>query len=76
MYINTTLHKKEPAELSTFGFKPLDSLHVALAESSNVDYFCTCDDRLIRTSKRMNDLQLKVVAPLELIQEIEDDYRN
>jgi hypothetical protein len=30
------------------GIKPLDSLHLALAEASQVDNFCTCDDQLFR----------------------------
>jgi predicted nucleic acid-binding protein len=32
------------ANLMTFGIKPLDALHLALAESGKADYFCTCDD--------------------------------
>ncbi|RMD73126.1 MAG: PIN domain-containing protein [Chloroflexi bacterium] len=31
-----------------YGLKPLDALHVALAEAGKADYFCTCDDRLRR----------------------------
>lgn len=68
--------KIRSAELSGSGLKPLDSLHVALAESIKVDFFCTCDDRLIKASKHMSDLQVKVVSPIELIQEIENDYGN
>jgi predicted nucleic acid-binding protein len=64
------------ANLLVYGFKPLDALHLALAEFSKVDYFCTCDDRLIRASKRADALLVKVVSPLELIQEIENDYRS
>ena len=40
--------KVRAAKLSELGFKALDSLHLALAEFSKVDYFCTCDDQLIR----------------------------
>ncbi|MBI2330949.1 MAG: PIN domain-containing protein [Chloroflexi bacterium] len=68
--------KTRSAELVRFGLKPIDALHVALAESIKVDYFCTCDDRLIKASKRINDLQVKIVSPLELIQEIENDHGN
>jgi predicted nucleic acid-binding protein len=66
--------KTRSAELSNIGLKPIDSLHLALAESIKVDYFCTCDDRLIKAAKRTNDLQVKVVSPIELIQEIENDH--
>jgi predicted nucleic acid-binding protein len=68
--------KARAVELLKLGFKSLDSLHLALAEFSEVDYFCTCDDQLIRISKRTDNLQVKVISPLDLIQEIENDYRN
>jgi len=58
--------KIRSAELSNIGLKPIDSF-------IKVDYFCTCDDRLMKASKRANDLQVKVVSPIELIQEIEND---
>ncbi len=57
--------------LMTFGIKPLDALHLALAESGNADYFCTCDDKLLQNSKRVADLMVKVVNPVDLVQEIE-----
>lgn len=53
------------------GIKELDSLHLALAEKENADYFCTCDDRFLRNAKRIPNLQVKVLSPIELIQEIE-----
>ena len=55
----------------TFGIKPLDALHVALAETGNADYFCTCDDRLLQNAKQVKDLMVKVVNPVDLVQEIE-----
>ena len=55
----------------TFGIRPLDALHVALAETGNADYFCTCDDRLLRNAKQVKDLMVKVVNPVDLVQEIE-----
>jgi len=63
--------KTRSAELSNIGLKPIDSLHLALAESVKVDFFCTCDDRIIKVSKRASNLQVKVVSPIDLIQEIE-----
>jgi predicted nucleic acid-binding protein len=59
------------AKLMTFGIKPLDALHLALAESGRADYFCTCDDKLLQNSKRVPDLMVKVVNPVDLVQEIE-----
>ena len=55
----------------SFGLKPLDALHLALAETGKVDYFCTCDDKLLRNAKRVEDLMVKVINPVDLIQEIE-----
>jgi predicted nucleic acid-binding protein len=67
----TEKEKMRAANLMTFGIKPLDALHVALAETGNADYFCTCDDRLLRNAKRVKDLLVKVVNPVDLVQEIE-----
>ncbi|RPH59729.1 MAG: PIN domain-containing protein [Chloroflexi bacterium] len=67
----TEKEKARAANLTTFGIKALDALHMALAESGNADYFCTCDDKLLRHSKRVKDLSVKVVNPVDLVQEIE-----
>jgi predicted nucleic acid-binding protein len=52
------------------GFKPLDALHLAAAEADAVDYFCTCDDRFFKKAKARTDIEVRVVSPLELAQEI------
>jgi len=54
-----------------FGIKPLDALHIALAESRKADYFCICDDKLLRNAKKIKDLQMRVMNPVDLVQEIE-----
>lgn len=70
--INVTASVKERAsQFLQHGIKPLDAVHLALAEASKVDYFCTCDDQLARKTKYIRDLQVKVISPLDLIQEIE-----
>jgi len=53
------------------GFKPLDALNIASAEAAQADYFCTCDDRLLKRGRGLSGWQTRVVSPLELIQEIE-----
>ena len=53
------------------GIKALDALHLASAEAEQVEYFCSCDDRLVRRAKLLPDVAIKVVTPLELIQEID-----
>jgi predicted nucleic acid-binding protein len=57
-------------ELEGRGFKALDALHVASAEAEQVDYFCTCDDRLLKRAKVQSDIRIKIVSPLELAQEV------
>jgi hypothetical protein len=52
------------------GVKAIDALHLATAEVATVDYFCTCDDRLLRRARTLLDLQLKPVSPIEFIQEV------
>jgi len=63
--------KLRAAEIMKAGIKPLDALHIALAESGNADYFCTCDDKLLRNAKKVKDLAVKVLNPVDLVQEIE-----
>ena len=67
----TDKEKNRAQNLVAFGIKPLDALHIALAETGNADYFCTCDDRLLRNAKQVKDLMVKVVNPVDLVQEIE-----
>ena len=67
----TAKEKSRAAGLGKFGLKPLDALHIALAEDGGAEYFCTCDDKLLRTSKRVKDLTVKVINPVDLVQEIE-----
>ena len=57
-------------ELEQRGFKAFDALHLASAEAGGVDYFCTCDDRVLRKSRQQTDLTVKVVSPLELANEV------
>ena len=52
------------------GFKPYDSLHIASAEVGAVDYFCTCDDLLLKKARQQTDFTVKVVSPLELANEV------
>jgi len=69
--IVTEMEKKRAANLITFGIKPLDALHLAAAETGGADFFCTCDDRLLRNAKEVNDLKVKVLNPVDLIREME-----
>ena len=54
----------------SWGLKPLDALHLAAAEAGKADYFCTADDKLLKRSKTIADLQTVIVTPVELIEAI------
>ena len=71
LYI-TEKEKSRAADIMTFGIKPLDALNIALAEAGNANYFCTCDDKLLRNAKKIKDLAVKIINPINLVQEIEE----
>jgi hypothetical protein len=43
---------------------------ISVAEFAEVDYFCSCDDRLLSKAQAQADLTIQVRSPLELVQEI------
>ncbi len=49
----------------------LDALHLASAEAGKADYFCTSDDKLLKKARRLCAATLKVVSPIELLEEIQ-----
>lgn len=57
-------------DLVQMGLRPLDALHVAFASWVKADYFCSCDDKLLKKAKRLKTLATRAVSPLELIAEI------
>ncbi len=70
LYIDQQVETRA-SKFAQHGIKALDALHLALAEAGHADYFCTCDDRLSRKAQRIEDLGVKVLSPVELVQEIE-----
>ena len=60
---------KRASELRKYNIKNMDSLHIAYAESSNIDYFITTDRLLINASSRAN-LNVKVINPISFIMEV------
>jgi predicted nucleic acid-binding protein len=70
-FIKVTNESRNRAEeIIHFGIKPLDALHIAFADSGKADYFCTCDDRLLKNAKEIADLKVVIFDPVALIQEI------
>ena len=57
--------------LNTSGLKTLDALHLASASISKADYFCTCDDKVLKKSKNFVGLGTTVVSPTELVMELD-----
>ena len=58
-------------ELEGLGFKKLDALHIACAESGNADILLTTDDRMLRRAKRYRaQLRVRVENPYTWLQEI------
>ena len=57
-------------DYEAYGVKPFDALHLASAVVSQCDYLCTCDDRFWRSANRIANLPLRVVTPLQLIDEV------
>ncbi len=62
--------RERSAELERNGLKPLDALHLATAEAAEVDYFCTTDDKLLKRGKVAARKGVRVVSPIELIEEL------
>jgi hypothetical protein len=52
------------------GLKPLDAFHLACAVEAAADYFCTCDDRLLRRGRAVLSGPPKIVSPLDLVAEV------
>lgn len=52
------------------GLQAMDAIHLALASVAQADYFCTCDDKLLRKAQTLSDLGCKVTNLLNLIMEI------
>lgn len=52
------------------GLKPMDAAHLACAVEAEVDFFCTCDDRLLRLAGKVETGLTRPVSPMQLIQEI------
>ena len=64
--------EKRAAFFQKNGLKPLDSLHLALAETGGTDVFLTTYDRLLRTAKKM-DVSIKIANPVFWLMEVMKD---
>ncbi|MDI6753086.1 MAG: PIN domain-containing protein [Thermodesulfobacteriota bacterium] len=50
------------------GFSDMDALHIALSEKGQVDFFITCDDRIVNLYKKnIQSINVKVISLLEFV---------
>lgn len=63
--------RKRAVELEGFGFRGVDALHLASAEAADADFFCTCDDEIIKKAKSKKVSRMKVLSPTDTIKELE-----
>ena len=52
------------------GLGAMDAIHLALASAAKADFFCTCDDRLLRKAQGIQGLSCKVTTLLGLVPEV------
>lgn len=64
--VNESIRKRAEI-LEAHGLKAIDALHVACAESTGVDYFLTCDDRLLKKQKHIS---VPSMNPLDFVQRV------
>ena len=55
--------KRRTEDLHSLNFGIADAAHVAFAETS-ADYFITCDDKLIKKIRKLNDINIEAVNPV------------
>lgn len=61
-------------QLSKFGIKPKDALHVASSIEGKANYFLTTDDKLLSGINRSG--MIKVLTPIDFIKVLENDSNN
>jgi predicted nucleic acid-binding protein len=52
------------------GLNAMDALHLATASEAKVDYFCSCDDKLLRKAGAIPGLGCRIISLLNLVVEI------
>ena len=52
------------------GVQAMDAIHLSLASLANADFFCTCDERLLRKAQTLSGLGCKTISLLGLVAEV------
>ncbi len=63
----TITHNETPHRTQN---SPLDAVHVALAAIARVDFFVTCDDKLLNKKPALSSLGCKLESVLGFFQEV------
>ena len=67
--------KKKAVLLENRGIDSIDALHLSYAEFGNVEYFLTCDDGIIKKTRKVKELfKMKICNPIDFI--IEEVLKN
>jgi len=60
---------KRAEYIESLGFYGLDALHLAVCERIGIDYFITCDDKLLKKYKTYKDeIKVKAVSILQFLE--------
>ena len=52
------------------GVQAMDAIHLACASMAKADFFCTCDDKLLRKAQTLSGLECKTISLLGLVPEV------
>ena len=52
------------------GVAVMDAIHLALASAARADFFCTCDDKLLRKAQAVIGLECRAISLLGLVPEV------
>lgn len=64
--------KARAKELEAHGLKSFDATHLACAEIAKADFFCTCDDKLLKKATAIMNLATRVVSPVQFLGSLYD----
>jgi len=60
-------HRELANNFSKHGIKPIDALHLAVAHETKAHFLSTCDDRFIKASKRIDNLNCNLTNPTQFV---------
>jgi predicted nucleic acid-binding protein len=69
--------ERRSKNLTSLGLIGMDALHISLAEKEKVDYFISCDDKLIKKAKKnKNKIHIRIISLFEfneVVYNVKDD---